>query len=118
MISVLTAEDVRRQDGEAAARGVAVEQLMENAGWAVARAAREMMGGTYGRRVVVLCGKGNNAGDGLVAGRYLHAHSTHVTAILTSAPHSLLEHASRNLARFPGRVATLDALPRELDRAD
>jgi len=45
--------------------------LMENAGRAVAAAAGEMMGAFRGRKVCIFCGKGNNGGDGLVAGRLL-----------------------------------------------
>ena len=41
--------------------------LIERAGSAVARLAREMLGGTYGRRVDVIAGKGNNGADGRVA---------------------------------------------------
>jgi NAD(P)H-hydrate epimerase len=44
---------------------------MDRAGRAVAWAVREVAGGAYGRRVVVVCGKGNNGGDGLVAARVL-----------------------------------------------
>ena len=48
-----------------------VDVLIARAGSAVARAAVEMMGGTYGRRVVVLEGKGNNGNDGREAARRL-----------------------------------------------
>src|SRR5207249_2712800 len=92
--------------------------LMEQAGWAVARAARVLLGGTYGRRVLIVCGKGNNAGDGLVAGRFLTALGAHATAILTSPEEKLSGLAATNLSAFPGRVEHLDALPRELARAD
>ncbi|MFT3851478.1 MAG: NAD(P)H-hydrate epimerase [Ilumatobacteraceae bacterium] len=47
------------------------EVLIERAGAAVARAARRMLGGTYGRTVVVVVGKGNNGNDGRVAARRL-----------------------------------------------
>ncbi|MGZ4139632.1 MAG: NAD(P)H-hydrate dehydratase [Actinomycetota bacterium] len=116
MLPVLLAEDVKRQDASAVELGTTVEQLMENAGWAVARAARGLLGGLYGRRIVIVCGKGNNAGDGLVAGRILAARGAHTTAVLTSD--RLSEPADRNRARFPGRVVHLDELPRELERAD
>jgi NAD(P)H-hydrate epimerase len=116
MLPVLLAEDVKRQDASASERGISVEQLMESAGWAVARGARRLLGGSYGRRVVVVCGKGNNAGDGLVAGRFLAAQGAHVTAVLTSDMHSELTELNRR--RFPGRVVRLDQLPRELARAD
>src|SRR5207244_13159408 len=109
---------VRRQDEEGAARGIPVASLMEQAGWSVARAARLLLGGTYGRRILIVCGKGNNAGDGLVAGRDLHALGAHVTAILTTPDDKLSPIAAANLREFPGRVEHLDALPRELGRAD
>jgi len=44
-----------------------VEVLINRAGGALARAAVAMMGGTYGRRVVVVAGPGNNGADGRVA---------------------------------------------------
>jgi len=49
--------------------GVPVETLMENAGYAVANVAEKEFG--TGKRIAVLCGCGNNGGDGFVAARYL-----------------------------------------------
>jgi ADP-dependent NAD(P)H-hydrate dehydratase / NAD(P)H-hydrate epimerase len=66
----LTSEDVARLDAAALACGVTTMQLMEIAGWQVARCAWEQVG----RRPVaigVLAGRGNNGGDGLVAARHL-----------------------------------------------
>jgi NAD(P)H-hydrate epimerase len=53
--------------------GFSLDQLMELAGLSVASAALEVMShhGRQGRRVLVLCGPGNNGGDGLVAARHL-----------------------------------------------
>ena len=51
--------------------GVPVPQLMENAGLAVAQAARRLLGELAERRIVVLVGPGNNGSDGLVAARHL-----------------------------------------------
>ena len=45
--------------------------LVERAGTAVAAAALDLMGGAYGRRAVLICGKGNNGADGRVAARLL-----------------------------------------------
>lgn len=67
MKPVITPEESARLD---AAATDPVETLMERAGLAVALAA-VAMGATYGRRVVVLAGPGNNGGDGYVAARYL-----------------------------------------------
>ena len=46
-------------------------ELIETAGWEVYRCARSLMGGTYGRRVAVVAGRGNNGADGRVAARLL-----------------------------------------------
>jgi len=50
-----------------AAAPVPVAALVERAGAAVARAAVDLLGGTYGRRVAVIAGKGNNGADGRAA---------------------------------------------------
>lgn len=57
---------------------VHVDVLIERAGHAVAHAARLLMGGTYGRRVVVLAGKGNNGADGRAAARRLEERGARV----------------------------------------
>ena len=71
MKPLLTPEAMRLADERAVASGTPVAMLMERAGRAVARAVRTELGGTYGRRVVIVCGRGNNGGDGLVAARVL-----------------------------------------------
>ena len=55
-------------DQRTIAAGTPVATLMERAGVAVAWDVRAALGGCYGKRVVVVCGKGNNGGDGLVVG--------------------------------------------------
>jgi ADP-dependent NAD(P)H-hydrate dehydratase / NAD(P)H-hydrate epimerase len=72
---------MRRADEAAISSGLAAPVLMERAGRALARSAIEMAGGRYGRRVLVLCGKGNNGGDGLVAARVLRAEGLSVTCV-------------------------------------
>jgi ADP-dependent NAD(P)H-hydrate dehydratase / NAD(P)H-hydrate epimerase len=67
---VLTAEQMREADRRTIEdAGVPGATLMERAGAAVARAVRERF--SHARRIAVLCGKGNNGGDGFVAARYL-----------------------------------------------
>ncbi len=58
-----------------------VEVLIGRAGGAVARAARRMLGGAYGRRVVVVAGKGNNGADGRAAAERLEALGVRCTVI-------------------------------------
>lgn len=68
---VLTPEQMAAADRAAIDAGTPEAVLMERAGGALARSVRRLLGGTYGRRVTLVCGKGNNGGDGLVAGRVL-----------------------------------------------
>jgi len=65
----LTSDHVARLDAAAVECGVATMQLMEIAGWQVARCAWRRLGQPAGVRVVA--GHGNNGGDGLVAARHL-----------------------------------------------
>ena len=66
---LLTPAEMGRADALTIARGTSGEQLMENAGYAVADAICARF--TQGARAVVLCGMGNNGGDGFVIARVL-----------------------------------------------
>lgn len=78
VIPVLTPEEMAAVD---AAASEPVEALIARAGAAVARAAVEMMGGTYGRRVVVVAGKGNNGNDGRDAAERLRRRGVRVDVV-------------------------------------
>lgn len=73
MRPVLYPDEMADADRRTIGAGTPQAVLMERAGSAVAFAVRRLLGGTYGRRVVVFCGGGNNGGDGLVAARRLRA---------------------------------------------
>ncbi len=70
MIPVITPEAARAADARAS---VSVAELIERAGRAVAHHAIDMLGGTYGRTVVVIEGPGNNGADGVVAAAALRS---------------------------------------------
>jgi ADP-dependent NAD(P)H-hydrate dehydratase / NAD(P)H-hydrate epimerase len=70
MIPIVTPDEMAAIDAAAPER---VDVLVGRAGAAVARSARQMLGGTYGRVVNVIAGKGNNGADGRVAGELLAA---------------------------------------------
>lgn len=78
MIPVVTPEEMGAID---AAAPEPVDVLIGRAGAATARAAVRMMGGTYGRRVVVVAGKGNNGNDGRDAATRLRRRGVKVTVI-------------------------------------
>jgi NAD(P)H-hydrate epimerase len=95
-------------------QGIPSLELMEAAGAAVAEAARELA--TTGPARVV-CGKGNNGGDGLVAARHLADTGYEVDVVLLWPAGELSADASVNLARFEGSVreANPDEVPALLD---
>jgi ADP-dependent NAD(P)H-hydrate dehydratase / NAD(P)H-hydrate epimerase len=78
MIPVVTPDEMGAIDQAAPEP---VEVLIGRAGAAVAHAAVDLLGGTYGRRVVVLAGKGNNGNDGRDAARRLRARGVRVAEI-------------------------------------
>jgi hydroxyethylthiazole kinase-like uncharacterized protein yjeF len=80
VLPVLTRAEMRAADAAALAQ-VSHETLVERAGTAVARAAVDMLGGTYGTRVTVVAGKGSNGADGRVAAARLAARGARVTVI-------------------------------------
>jgi hydroxyethylthiazole kinase-like uncharacterized protein yjeF len=75
---VLTSAEMAAVDEEARGR-VGLEMLVARAGFAVCRTAVACMGGTYGRRVVVVAGKGHNGDDGRVAAALLARRGARVT---------------------------------------
>ena len=82
MLPIVTPEEMAAID---AAAPVPSHVLVERAGAAVSWAALRMLGGTYGRTVNVLCGKGNNGADGRVAARHLAAKGVRVRVFEVSS---------------------------------
>lgn len=76
MIRVITPERMAAID---AAAPEPVDALVDRAGAAVARTALRVLGGAYGRRVIVLAGPGNNGADGRVAAERLRERGVSVT---------------------------------------
>ncbi len=80
MQPVLTVAEMNAVDA-AAAESTPLDVLVGRAGQAVARAALELMGGAYGRRVVAVTGPGNNGADGRVASGILAGRGARVTVV-------------------------------------
>ncbi len=81
MQAVLTPAEMAEADRRTIAAGTAVEVLMDRAGRAVAWEVRRRLDGVYGNHVLVVCGRGNNGGDGLVAARVLDGWGARVRVV-------------------------------------
>ena len=81
---IVTAAQMSALEQAAAARGLATDTLMEQAGLAVAQTIRQRLGGIAGVPILVLAGPGNNGADGLVAARHLRRWGAEVTAYLVA----------------------------------
>lgn len=80
MIPVVTVAEMRAIDDEAHAN-VDHGVLVDRAGTAVAVAGLRLLGGAYGRRVVVVAGKGSNGADGRVAAAVLRRRGARVEVV-------------------------------------
>ncbi len=123
-MKVCSVSRMRELDRQAAAQfGIPEEILMENAGLALGAVIAGDMG-VEGRRFVVLCGVGNNGGDGLVVARKLHSGGGRVRVFVLGDPSGFKGPARLNWEiarrlgleiREPGDPA---ALARELADCD
>jgi hydroxyethylthiazole kinase-like uncharacterized protein yjeF len=121
MKPVLLPDEAAELDERSRARGITADALMEAAGREVADAALRLLGGAYGRRALVVSGKGNNGGDGLVAARHLDRAGVRTTILLLDE--AVREPAATNLRRLEEtgvrrRSFSSGAIERELERAD
>ncbi len=125
-MKVYSSHDIKVLEECAVQSGVTMEQLMEKAGSAVAAfTARQM--DVSGKIVTILCGKGNNGGDGFVCARRLFKMGAKVTVILACGEPSTelarnaykLMPAGINILKwdstdpkFPGKLRCEEALDR------
>ena len=97
-MKVLTAAEMREVDRRTIEMGIPGVVLMENAGLRVVELLAEKFAPLAAARIAVLCGKGNNGGDGMVVARQLFTRfqprALHV--ILLAAPEDLKGDAAAN----------------------
>ncbi len=112
-MKLVTAAQMRSIEQACVEAGVSLDELMENAGLAVAEYIRDSFdspsdyGNLYGKRIVILIGPGNNGADGFVAGRHLASWGANVTAVLCGTRQS--PDPKRELAEEAG-VSVADGL--------
>jgi len=99
---ILTAAAMRAAEQAAIDAGTSVAQLMERAGAALAEAAYRFAGPLP---ALILCGPGNNGGDGYVAARYLAERGIQVRVAALAEPASATAQAAR--AQWDGAVEPL-----------
>lgn len=119
MIPLFTPAQVREMDHRAIARGTPSLDLMERAAGHLARTAVRTVGRSYGLRVALLCGKGNNGGDGIAAARHLRRVGAFPEVHLIGDPDELSGDAAVQLERWRaqgGRIRT--GLQEVLERAE
>ena len=97
-MKILTAEEIREVDRRTTAEfGISGLLLMENAGMRVVETLETRFGPLEGVSVAVLCGKGNNGGDGLVIARQLIQRDCLPATYLFASPESVAGDAGTNL---------------------
>jgi NAD(P)H-hydrate epimerase len=103
-MKALTAAEMREVDRLTTERfGISGTQLMENAGKSVTEFVLHQISLRFQspvRSVVVLCGKGNNGGDGFVAARHLRQEIRHTSVLLFGTPSELKGDAALNFQRW------------------
>ncbi len=90
--------------------GIPSAALMENAGESVARFIQARFPEFKKRRIVVLCGKGNNGGDGFVAARHLRVLGADPAVYLFAAPEEMKGDAGSNCKRWQESGAALSLI--------
>jgi NAD(P)H-hydrate epimerase len=103
---ILTVEQSFAADRYAAKNGVPFLTLMENAGRAVADEAVKRWSP---RKVLVLCGPGNNGGDGLVAARYLKKYGWEVRVAVLGSRANLKGDVAAVAKQWDGSFETIEA---------
>ena len=113
---ICTAQQMAAIDRETIAGGVPAERLMERAGGEITAGILryfERHGFRPPEEALVVCGKGNNGGDGLVIARLLAEQDWGVTVMLLAPVAKLSDEARLNYDRLPPAVAVVSAAPED-----
>ena len=92
----ITPEEMLALESSADGKGITAGLLMENAGRGIANEIELAFGPLIGSKVVVVCGKGNNGGDGFVTARYLAQKGASVAVVLLAKPGEIRTDEARD----------------------
>ena len=107
-LALLTTQQMATADRIAIAQGTPGIALMERAGRAVAEAVLDRAGA--GRVVTLVCGPGNNGGDGFVAARLLREQGLTVRVVLPGGADGFAGDAAAALERWTGPIEPMNTL--------
>jgi len=115
-MKALTAAEMREVDRLTTERyAIPSLQLMENAGRKAANAVWRVVASRENVRVCVLCGKGNNGGDGFVVARYLKEMKVSTRVLLFGKPEEIHGDAAVNLRRWVDSGDKVEIIAAETD---
>ncbi|HET7482342.1 MAG TPA: NAD(P)H-hydrate dehydratase [Actinomycetota bacterium] len=119
MRPLVTPEQMTAADRATIAAGTPAEVLMKRAGHALARAALRTAGSRYGSRVIAVCGKGNNGGDGFAAATVLLDQGVDARCLVVVDPEDITGAARAHLELFRRRGGRVEPFSEAaLARAD
>jgi len=119
-MKALTAAEMREVDGQTTARfGIPGLQLMESAGQQVCEVILRWLGGgrapesQHEVKISILCGKGNNGGDGLVVARHLKVAGIEPQVYFFGDPTKMTGDAGENFQRWRSAGGAVNVLEKE-----
>jgi NAD(P)H-hydrate epimerase len=111
---LVTAAEMQEMDRQAIeTHGIPGLELMENAGRGATDVLLEQFAGSIKTGVAIICGKGNNGGDGFVIARYLAERHINATVYLLAEAAKIKGDAAANLKRLAALKIPLIEIPDE-----
>jgi ADP-dependent NAD(P)H-hydrate dehydratase / NAD(P)H-hydrate epimerase len=115
-MKILTAAEMGEVDRLSTERaGIPSIELMENAGRGVAEFIRRRYVALARRPILLICGKGNNGGDGFVVARHFSQMGGTPEVVLCAAPNDIRGDAAENLKRWQSLHGALHVVENELE---
>ncbi len=107
-MKAVTTEQIRQLDEQTVAAGTPRVELMERAGYAVARTTMELLRRKDARSVLLLAGKGHNGGDAIVAARHLSGAGCQPVLVLLCHRNELQGETLQHFQKLVNAVRVLE----------